>query len=171
MPSGEKGYVYSIVKEEKEFLSLLTELFSENYISFIENPQDPSEFGSDKIPNSIKFPGFIFDSKKEVRWYINDGKFLITIISDECISNLSEIGGTWTREKIDEYNEEVHEHLEENKQNDEIGVFLVNPELSQINIKSEDLKKSLKENKLLENAELFLKDGISIFLTLRWCQE
>ena len=164
MPSREKGYVSSVVKEKKEFIALLLEQFSDNYLLFVENPQDPSEFGSSKIPDSIEFPGFIFDSKEEVRWFINDGKFFVTIISDELIPAFSEVGGNWTREGIGK-------HFEGAEESDEIGVFLVDPEFPQINIKSETLKIYLKENNLLEKAELFSKDAIPMFLTLRRWQE
>ena len=164
MPSKEKGYVYSVVKEKKEFFALLLEQFSERYLSFVESPQDPAEFGNDKIPDSIEFPGFIFDSQKEVRWYINDGKFFVTIISDELISAFSEIGGDWTRERFGKYIEEVEE-------SDEIGIFLINPKLPQINIRSETLKKHLRECNLLKNTELFSRDAIPMFVTFRWWQE
>lgn len=160
MPSREKGFVHSVVKEEKEFLTLLLELFPENYLSFVENPQDPGEFGSDKIPESIEFPGFIFDSKKEVRWYIDDDMFFATIISDEYIPAFSEVEGDWTREKIEEY-------MEGNEESNEKGIYLVNPDFSHINIKSKTLDDYLREAKILRNAELFSRNATPIFLTLR----
>lgn len=164
MPSREKGFVYSVVKEEEEFLTLLLKLFPEDYLSFIENPQDPGEFGSDKIPESIEFPGFIFDSKKEVRWHIDDGMFFTTIISDESIPALSEVEGVWTREKIEEY-------MEGNEKSNEKGIYLADPDYSNINIKSKTLKAYLGEAKILQNAELFSREAIPIFLTLRRLQQ
>ena len=160
MPSREKGYVYSVVKDRGEFFSLLLKLFSQDYLSFIENPQDAGEFGSNKIPDSIEFPGFVFDSRKEMRWYIHEGMFFITIISDEPIPSFPEVEGNWTRERVAEY-------MEESGKNNEKRIFLVDPCFSHIDIKSEILKKWLRANRLEGNAELFSRNAVPVFLTLR----
>jgi hypothetical protein len=160
MPSGEEGYVYAVVKEKQEFSALLVEQFPEGYLSFIENPQDPNQFGSDKIPGSIGFPGFIFDSTKEMRWYINDGKFHVTVISDEFIPGLPEVEGKWTREEIGAY-------IEEDRKSNERGVCLVKPRFLHIDVRSETLKEYLKGTEGLQYAESFSRDVIPIFLTLR----
>jgi len=160
MPSEEKGFVYSVVKKEEGFLALLKELFPEDYFAFIENPQDPSEFGTNIIPDSIEFPGFIFDLKKEVRWYINGGDFFATVISDESIPNLPEVEGSWTRERIAKY-------VQEPEQNEGEGMYLVKPNFDHINIKSQILIDYLEKTEILENAELFLRDAVPVFLTLR----
>lgn len=167
MPSEKKGYVYSLVRDREDFLVWLESLFPEGFFLFVENPQNPAEFGSSELPDSIEFPGFIFDSKKEVRWHINDGRFLITVISDECMSGLSEVGGIWTREGLDEYIKELFEYTEANREGDEVGIFLVDPRLPQINIRSKDLCEYLKKERILRNAELFSRSAIPIFLTLR----
>lgn len=159
MPS-EKGYVYSVVQRKEDFLDLVMKLFSEDYLLFVENPQNPSEFGSSMIPDSIEFPGFIFDSKKEARWYTNDGRFFVTIISDEPVPDLQKVEGNWTRERVAEY-------IGGHKKSDEKGIYLVDSNFTHINIKSKTLKEYLREAKVLQNAELFSRDAIPIFLTLR----
>lgn len=164
MPSEEKGFVYSIVKKEEGFLALVQELFLEDYLVFIENPQDPSKFGVDDIPDSIEFPGFIFDLEKEVRWYIDSGNFLVTVISDEPIPNLPEVEGSWIRERIARY-------AQEPEQNEEEGIYLVRTSSDHINIKSKTLIEYLKKTKILENAELFSRDAVPVFLTLRRWKE
>ena len=160
MPPGEKGFVYSTVKKQEGFLALLKELFPENYHAFIENPQNPSEFGTNIIPDSIAFPGFIFDSKKEVRWYISGSNFFVTVISDESIPNLPEVEGSWTRERVAEY-------IQEPEQNKGGGMSLVKPNSGHINIKSMTLVDYLKKTEVLENTELFSRDAVPVFLTLR----
>lgn len=160
MSSWEKGFVYSVVKKEKGFLVLLRELFSEDYLTFIENPQDPSKFGTDGIPDLIEFPGFLFDSRKEVRWYANGGDFFITVISDLSIPNLPEVEGSWTRERIAKY-------AQESEQNEGEGMHLVRLNSDHINIKSKALIEYLEKIEILENVELFTRDAIPTFLTLR----
>jgi len=161
MPSEERGFVYSTVKKEEGFLALLRKLFPKNYLIFIENPQDPSRFGTNDIPDSIEFPGFIFDLNKEVRWYISSGDFFVTVISDEPIPSLPEVEGNWTRERIARY-------AQESEQNEEEGMYLVRTRSDHITIKSNTLIKHLEKTETLENAELFSRNKIPIFLTLRW---
>ena len=160
MPSKEKGYVYSVVKDKGEFFSLLLKLFSQDYLSFIENPQDAGEFGCNKIPDSIEFPGSVFDSRKEIRWYIHEGMFFITIISDEPIPSLPEVEGNWTRERVEEY-------MEESGKYNEKRIFLVGPRLLHIDVRSEFLKEWLRMNKSEGNAELFSRNAVPMFVTLR----
>lgn len=160
MPSREKAYVYSVIREKEEFSELLLELFTEDCLVLVEDLRSPDKFGTDKIPASIEFPGFIFDSTKEVRWYINDCKFFVTIISDEPIQVLSEIEGTWTRERVAEY-------VTGPEKNKGDGVYLVDPDSLHLNIISETLRDYISQNKILENSELFSRNGVPTFLTLR----
>ncbi len=160
MPSKEKGFVYSVTRREEELIKLLTDLFTQDYLIFIENPANPAEFGGSKIPDSIKFPGFLFDSKKEARWYTKDGMFFVTIISDEPIRTLPELEGNWTREKIAEDSETY--------QREEVkGIILIDPDLLHINVQSRNLSEYLSRVKILEDAELFSIDSMPIFVTLR----
>jgi len=164
MPSEEKGFVYSTVKKEEEFLALVRKLFPEDYLVFIENPQDPGKFGADDIPGSIEFPGFIFDLEKEVRWYVNSGDFFVTVISDEPIPDLPEVKGSWTRERIARY-------AQEPEQNEEEGIYLVRTSSDHINIRSKTLIEYLEKTEILENAELFSRNAVPVFLTLRRWKE
>jgi hypothetical protein len=150
-----KGYIYSIKKNKNNIDKFLKYLFPEKCQIFIENPKNPKEFGCNEINDSINFPGFAFDSTKEARWIIKESTFHITIISDKEIEGLSEEEGEWKRQKISE-NKELS------------GLFPAKPHKEKhLNIKSKWLITYLDENKILENAEVFSRDSIPIFVTMR----